>query len=329
MNSAAIVLPADRGTRMILHEICGRPLIGHVIEAVLAAFEDVTFVAEAPDAVRYVLETFGERVHIAASAPAAALVIPANAALFDADDTRREIKVIDDLAALADAEETLYAKIANAHRRAGVVIRGAARIDRSVAIEPGAIVEHGVVLRGNTSIATGARIDIGCVLTDVDVAADAYIKPYSVCSQSTIGRGAQIGPFAHLRVNSRIEAGARIGNFVETKEVLVREGAMANHLAFLGDGDIGEHANIGAGTIFCNSDGIDKRTKHRTEVGAGASVGSACQLLAPVTIGAGAMVAAGTAVTDDVPPDAMAIGRARQVNKDGYAAKLRAKADVP
>jgi bifunctional UDP-N-acetylglucosamine pyrophosphorylase/glucosamine-1-phosphate N-acetyltransferase len=164
-------------------------------------------------------------------------------------------------------------------------------------------------------------VDLGCILTDVIVAANAVIKPYSVCTQAKIGEAAEVGPFSHVRADTEIHEYARIGNFVETKKVIVGRGAMANHLAYLGDGELGERANIGAGTIFCNSDSVNK---HRTEVGKGAFVGSGCQLVAPIRIGAGAFVATGTTVTRDVPDDALAIARVPQQNKDGYAKQLRA-----
>ncbi|MCC6555184.1 MAG: bifunctional UDP-N-acetylglucosamine diphosphorylase/glucosamine-1-phosphate N-acetyltransferase GlmU [Polyangiaceae bacterium] len=229
---------------------------------------------------------------------------------------------INDRAQLGAAEEVLYARIGDRLRKAGATIRASARIDAGVEVEPDAVIEHGVVLRGSTRIGAGARVDVGAVLTDVIVAPGASLKPYTVASQSSIGEAAQIGPFSHLRPESRVEADAHIGNFVETKKTTVRRGAKANHLAYLGDGDVGEGANIGAGTIFCNYDGF---RKHRTEIGAGAFVGSDSQLVAPVRVGAGAYVATGTTVTRDVPDDALAIGRTRQENKEGYAGKLRAR----
>jgi bifunctional UDP-N-acetylglucosamine pyrophosphorylase/glucosamine-1-phosphate N-acetyltransferase len=229
---------------------------------------------------------------------------------------------INDRAQLAAAEEILFDRIANAHRRAGVTIRGSARINAGVIIEPDAMIEHGAVLRGATHIKAGALIDVGAVLTDTVVEPGANVKPYSICTGSVIGDRAQIGPFSHLRPESRIEAEAHIGNFVETKKTLVRRGAKANHLAYLGDGDIGEGANIGAGTIFCNYDGFKK---HKTEIGENAFIGSDSQLIAPVRVGAGAYVGTGTTVTKDVPPDALAISRVRQENKEGYAPRLRAR----
>lgn len=229
---------------------------------------------------------------------------------------------INDRAQLAAAEDVLHGRIADAWRRKGATIRTGARIDASVEIEPDAVIEHGVVLRGATRVGAGARVDVGSVLTDVTVAAGAELKPYTVAQRSTIGERAQLGPFSHLRPDSEIHAEAHIGNFVETKKTVVRRGAKANHLAYLGDGDIGEGANVGAGTIFCNYDGFKK---HRTEIGPGAFIGSDSQLVAPVRIGAGAYVATGTTVTKDVPDDALAIGRARQENKEGYASRLKAR----
>jgi len=229
---------------------------------------------------------------------------------------------VNDRAQLSAAEEVVYARIADKARRNGATIRASARIDARVVIESNAIIEHNVVLRGKTHIGAGARIDVGCVLTDVHVAAGAMVKPYSVCTSSSIGEKAQIGPFSHLRPDSEIEADAHIGNFVETKKTRVRRGAKANHLAYLGDGDIGEGANVGAGTIFCNYDGFKK---HKTEIGAGAFIGSDSQIIAPIRIGVGAYVATGTTVTKDVPDDALAISRVKQENKDGYASRLKAR----
>ena len=229
---------------------------------------------------------------------------------------------VNDRAQLAAAEEDLYTIFADRLRRTGATIRVGAHIHAGVVVETDAIIEHGVVLRGATRIGAGAHIDVGCVLTDVIVEAGAMVKPYSVATSSTIGPKAQIGPFSHLRPESRIEADAHIGNFVETKKTTVRKGAKANHLAYLGDGDIGEGANVGAGTIFCNYDGFKK---HRTDIGAGAFIGSDSQIVAPVRIGAGAYVATGTTVTMDVPDGALAIARTRQENKEGYAEKLKAR----
>jgi bifunctional UDP-N-acetylglucosamine pyrophosphorylase / glucosamine-1-phosphate N-acetyltransferase len=229
---------------------------------------------------------------------------------------------INDRAQLARAEAVLHTRIADAHRRAGVTIRASAIVDAEVELEPDAVIEHGVVLRGRTKIGRGARVDVGSVLTDVTVEAGAQLLAYTVATRSIVRSRAQTGPFSHLRPESDIGEEAHVGNFVETKKTTLHRGAKANHLAYLGDGEIGEGANVGAGTIFCNYDGF---AKHKTTIGKGAFIGSDSQLVAPVTIGEGAYVATGTTVTRDVPADALAIGRAKQENKEGYAARLRGR----
>jgi bifunctional UDP-N-acetylglucosamine pyrophosphorylase/glucosamine-1-phosphate N-acetyltransferase len=229
---------------------------------------------------------------------------------------------VNDRVQLDEAERAMYAKIARAWRIAGVTVRDGARIDDGVELAADVTIESGVVLRGTTKIARGVRVDVGSVLTNVAVGEDVVIKPYSVLTDSTVGARAQIGPFSHLRPDSDIGEEAHVGNFVETKKTSLGRGAKANHLAYLGDGRIGEGANIGAGTIFCNYDGF---RKHTTVVEKGAFIGSDSQLVAPVTIGEGAYVATGTTVTKDVPADALAISRTRQENKEGYASKLRAR----
>lgn len=229
---------------------------------------------------------------------------------------------VNDRAQLAEAEALLYQRIAARHAVAGVTVRGDARIDDTVTIEPDAVIDAGVALRGASHVAARALVDVGSVVTDSSIGAGTVVKPYSVITQSRVGAGAQIGPFAHLRPDSDIEDEAHIGNFVETKKTRVRRGAKANHLSYLGDGDVGEKANVGAGTIFCNYDGF---VKHKTIIGEGAFIGSDSQIVAPVTIGKGAYVATGTTVTKDVPDDALAIGRAKQENKIGYASRLKGR----
>jgi bifunctional UDP-N-acetylglucosamine pyrophosphorylase/glucosamine-1-phosphate N-acetyltransferase len=232
---------------------------------------------------------------------------------------------VNDRADLAHAEELMFARQRDLHRRAGITIHGDARIDCGVQIAADAEIGAGVSLRGRCKIGARSRIDVGSVLVDSEVGEDAEIKPYCVIMQSSVGDGAQLGPFAHLRPESTIEANAHVGNFVETKKTRIRRGAKANHLSYLGDADIGERANIGAGTIICNYDGF---LKHRTTIGEGAFVGSDSQLIAPLTIGKNAYIGTGTTVSEDVPDEALAIGRVRQVNKPGYAAKLRARLEA-
>ncbi|HWO09784.1 MAG TPA: DapH/DapD/GlmU-related protein, partial [Polyangiaceae bacterium] len=180
----------------------------------------------------------------------------------------------------------------------------------------------GVHLRGNTRVGDGSRLDVGCVVTDSTLGAGVTLLPYTVITESQIGDSCQLGPFAHTRPGSVLEADVKLGNFVETKATRLRRGAKANHLSYLGDGDVGENTNIGAGTIFCNYDGYSKQ---KTTIGRDVFIGSDSQLIAPVTVGDGAYVATASTVTEDVPADALAIGRVRQSNKAGYAPRLRAQ----
>lgn len=229
---------------------------------------------------------------------------------------------VNDRFQLAAAEDAMHRRIVERLGRAGATVRGDARIDDTVEVEADATIEPGVVLRGKTVVGSGAIIDVGCVLTDAVIESRAELRPYSVVTSSRVRKGAKIGPFAHLRPESDIGEEAHIGNFVETKKTVVHARAKANHLSYLGDGEVGEDSNIGAGTIFCNYDGF---RKHRTTIGRSVFVGSDSQIVAPVTLGDGSYVATGTTVTRDVPADDLAIGRVRQENKTGYAAKLRAR----
>ena len=229
---------------------------------------------------------------------------------------------VNDRAQLALSDRAMIERLLKTHRVAGVTIRDGARIEDGVRIGKDAIIESYAVLRGRTKIGEGAFVDVGCVLTNADVAEGVALKPYSVITDSIVRARAQIGPFSHVRPESDIGEEAHLGNFVETKKTRLDKGAKANHLAYLGDGIIGEGANVGAGTIFCNYDGF---SKHTTRIGKGAFIGSDSQLVAPVTIGDGAYVGTGTTVTKDVPADALAIGRAKQETKEGYASRLKAR----
>ncbi|MET0385984.1 MAG: bifunctional UDP-N-acetylglucosamine diphosphorylase/glucosamine-1-phosphate N-acetyltransferase GlmU [Polyangiales bacterium] len=229
---------------------------------------------------------------------------------------------INDRHELVQREQDLARRVALGHITRGVTIRDPehARIEPTVQIEQDAVIESNVELRGKTSIGRGARIDVGAVLTDTRVLEDAHVLPYTVATESVIGPASRVGPFSHLRPGSELGREVHLGAFVETKKTQMGEGSKANHLAYLGDGVIGRGVNVGAGTIFCNYDGVNK---HTTTLEDGVFIGSDSQLVAPVTVGKDAYVASGTTVTEDVPADALAIGRARQVNKPGFAARLR------
>src|SRR5262249_2950757 len=159
---------------------------------------------------------------------------------------------VNDRQQLAELDAQMCARIAKAWRVSGVTIRDGARIEDSVKIERDAVVESFAVLRGNTHVGEGALVDVGCVLTNARIGAAVALKPYTVVTDSVVHAKAQIGPFSHLRPESDIGEGAHVGNFVETKKTKLERGAKANHLAYLGDGFVGEDANVGAGTIFCN-----------------------------------------------------------------------------
>ncbi len=205
---------------------------------------------------------------------------------------------------------------------AGVTMRepDTIRVGPHVVVETDAVIEKNVSLRGRSHVAAGAHIDVGAVLDDTKVLAGAYVKPYTVASEATIGERTQVGPFAHLRPGTDLGPECKVGNFVEIKKTKFGKGSKASHLSYLGDGVLGDGVNVGAGTIFCNYDGVNK---HVTTLEDGAFIGSDSQLVAPVTVGKNAFVATGTTVTQNVPEDALAIARTRQQNKEGYAAKLR------
>ncbi len=178
----------------------------------------------------------------------------------------------------------------------------------------------GARLEGEVRVGAGASVGQGCVVSDSTVGENAEIRPYCVINRSRVGAGAQVGPFAHLREGSELADRVHVGNFVETKKTLLKEGAKANHLSYLGDAEVGERTNIGAGFISCNYDGFNK---HRTVIGRDVFVGSDCQLVAPVTLGDGCLVGAGSTITEDVPADALVLTRAPLTLKEGGAARLR------
>ena len=196
------------------------------------------------------------------------------------------------------------------------------RIGGEVVVESGARLRPFTILEGRTVIRKGASVGPFVRLVDVEVGAEAEILDHCLLRECLVEEKATVGPFTHVRPHSRIGAGARVGNFVELKKAHLGAGSSAAHLAYLGDVSVGPRANIGAGTITCNYDG---HQKHPTRIEAGAFVGSNATLVAPVTVGEGAYVAAGSTVTEDVPGDALAIARGRQMTKPGWAARRRAE----
>ncbi len=205
-----------------------------------------------------------------------------------------------------------------AHARAGVrfIDPGRVWLGAEVILEPGVIVWPDVVLRGQTRVSSGAVILERVSLTDCTVDVGVRVQPGTVGEGAQIGSGSTIGPMAHLRPGTVLEGNNRVGNFVETKKTHLALGAKASHLSYLGDTMVGAAANVGAGTITCNYDGWGK---HPTVIGAGAFIGSNASLVAPVTIGQGAIVGAGSVVTRDVPTDSLSVERSPQRILEGRA----------
>jgi bifunctional UDP-N-acetylglucosamine pyrophosphorylase / glucosamine-1-phosphate N-acetyltransferase len=195
-------------------------------------------------------------------------------------------------------------------------------IDPEVEVASGTVIEPFAQLLGHTCVGADCRIRSFSVIENCTLGNGVQILQSCVLEDSTIADGARVGPFTHLRPGCEVGENAHVGNFVEMKKARLGKGAKANHLSYLGDAEIGEAANIGAGTITCNYDGV---SKHVTRIGKGAFVGSDTTLVAPLTIGEGAYIGAGSCITKDVPADALAVSRAKQANIEGWAKSRRAK----
>ena len=223
---------------------------------------------------------------------------------------------------MARADRLMRLRLVEALQRGGVSVRDPERCFVEPGQRIGADTELGpnVELRGNVQIGTGCRIEQGSVIADSVIGDDVHIKAHCVISESRIGRASVIGPFAQLRPGTDLDEEVHIGNFVETKKTKMGHGSKANHLSYLGDAVVGKKVNVGCGTITCNYDGYNK---YETVIEDGVFLGSDTALVAPVRIGAGAVTAAGSVIVEDVPPDALAVARGRQVNKLDYAKKRR------
>ena len=193
-------------------------------------------------------------------------------------------------------------------------------IDDGVTIGRGTVVHPGVTLEGGTRIGAECRIRSWVRITDSAIGDSVLVNDSCVIVESEVDDKASVGPFAHLRPGSHMKAGSHVGNFVELKKTVFGEASKAGHLAYLGDATIGAGVNIGAGTITCNYDG---EKKNPTVIEDGAFIGSDSQLIAPVRIGAGAYIGAGSSITDDVPPGALGVARARQTNVAGWVERRR------
>jgi bifunctional UDP-N-acetylglucosamine pyrophosphorylase/glucosamine-1-phosphate N-acetyltransferase len=251
------------------------------------------------------LRDAGERV-VAIEAAVAAEVLGAN--------------TIADLVAL---DATLRAATASRLMVQGVTIfrPETSVIDAEVEVAADAVIEPFVQLLGRTRIGAGCRIRSYTVIENCTLGRDVLVRQSCILIESTVADGAKIGPFAHLRPGSEIGEEAHVGNFVETKKAKLGKGAKANHLTYLGDAEVGAGSNIGAGTITCNYDGVNK---HKTRIGEGAFIGSDSTLVAPVDVGDGAYVGAGSCITKNVPAGSLAVSRSPQIVKEGWAATRRA-----
>ena len=195
-------------------------------------------------------------------------------------------------------------------------------IGPEVEVAADTLIEPFVQLLGRTRIGSGCRIRSFTVIENCTLGNGVLLRQSCVLEDSTVADGAEIGPFVHLRPGCEIGEKAHVGNFVEMKKARLGKGAKANHLTYLGDAEVGEGANIGAGTITCNYDGVNK---HVTRIGKGVFVGSDTMLVAPISVGDGAYIGAGSCITKDVPADALAVARGRQITIEGWAAARRAR----
>jgi len=210
---------------------------------------------------------------------------------------------------------------------AGVTLLDAATtyVDDRVTIGAGTVLHPGVTLEGKTTIGRNCRVRSWVRIADSTIGDDVFINDSCVIIGSRIDAGARVGPFAYVRPASHVMRDAHVGSFVELKKTVLGDGSKANHLSYLGDATIGAGANIGAGTITCNYDGVHK---HQTIIEDGAFIGSDTQLIAPVTVGAGAYVAAGSSITHDVPAGALGVARAKQTNIEGWVARKKRRKSV-
>ncbi|PZD94870.1 bifunctional UDP-N-acetylglucosamine diphosphorylase/glucosamine-1-phosphate N-acetyltransferase GlmU [Paenibacillus sambharensis] len=233
---------------------------------------------------------------------------------------------VNDRVALAEAEKLMRERIIKRHLLGGVTIMDTTNtyIEDSVTIGADTVLYPGTVLRGRTVIGEDCHIGPQADITDSVLNSGVQVK-YSVLLEAEVGDNCAIGPYANLRPGSRLDRDCKIGDFVELKNASLGEGSKVSHLSYVGDAIVGRDVNIGCGAITVNYDGINKSV---TEIGDGAFVGSNCNLIAPVKIGEGAYVVAGSTVTHDVPAGDLAIARERQVNKEGYADRIRARAKL-
>lgn len=225
-----------------------------------------------------------------------------------------EVEGVNNRLQLARLERAYQQRVAERLMTDGVALADPARIDVRGTLTCGRDVEIdvGCVFEGDVELGEGVRIGPYCVIRDSHLGAETVVESHSVIEQAVAAGHNQIGPFARLRPGTQLAIKAKVGNFVETKNARVGEGSKINHLSYVGDARLGQGVNVGAGTITCNYDGVNK---HRTEIGDGAFIGSNTALVAPVSVGAGAIIGAGSTISKDVSDNALAVSRARQISK--------------
>jgi len=225
---------------------------------------------------------------------------------------------------VARAARTLWARKADDLMEEGVTLLDPARtwVDPRARVGKDTVIWPDVMIEGRSVVGDEREIRSGSRLTEAVLGHGVRVHDHCIIEESRLADGASVGPFAYLRHGSVLDEQAKVGTFVETKKTRLGRGSKAPHLSYLGDADVGQDCNIGAGTITCNYDGVDK---HPTVIESGVFVGSDTQLVAPVRVGAGAYVAAGSTVTDDVPPGALAISRTPQANVEGWVDRKRRK----
>jgi bifunctional UDP-N-acetylglucosamine pyrophosphorylase/glucosamine-1-phosphate N-acetyltransferase len=238
-----------------------------------------------------------------------------------------DLRGVNDPWELGLAQDILNRRIVRRWAREGIFFRdvSAVWIDATAQIGPGVSIGPGSWIRGKTSIGSGVEIGANVVIKDCRIEEGAEIRHGCVLEDSMIEKGAKLGPYAHLRPESMVGAGAKIGNFVELKKTRIGRETSVAHLSYLGDAEVGARVNIGCGFVTCNFDGrvINGSRKHKTIIEDDVFMGSDCQTIAPVKVGKGSYVASGSTITEEVPPESLAIARSRQVTKPGYAKKLK------
>lgn len=233
-----------------------------------------------------------------------------------------EIEGVNDRMQLANLERTYQSHQVQALQKQGVQFADPMRVDirGQLTVGQDVFVDVGVVFEGDCTLGDNVYIEAGCVIKDSQIGNATHLKPYCVLDKAKVGAGVDIGPFAHLRPDSELADNSKIGNFVETKKAKIGKGSKVNHLSYIGDAIVGVGVNVGAGTITCNYDGANK---HLTQIGNHAFIGSNTSLVAPICIGDGATVGAGSTISKDVPDNALAVARGRQVEKENWQRPIK------